>query len=148
MEGIYLTDASNNPSYVAFIETPKHRHRYSLKSKIQLYFEMLKLILFIPLKSLNFLSRYDVATMKHRPREKHLYLTMIGVSPEKQGQGIGKMVINTLHKMVIDDPEVSGIGLDTENLSNVLYYERLGFSLIQEVKVSSISVYCMKKFDF
>lgn len=148
MDGIYLTDSSNNPSYVAFIETPKNRHSYLLRGKIQLHLEMLKLAFYIPIKSLNFLSRYDAATMKQRPREKHFYLTMIGVSPEKQGQGIGKMVISTIHKMVTDDPEVSSICLDTENLKNVLYYEHLGYSLIHEAKISSISIYCMKKLNF
>lgn len=148
MDGIYLTDSRNNPSYVAFIETPKNRHSYLLRSKIQLHLEMLKLAFYVPLKSLNFLSRYDAATMKQRPHEKHFYLTMIGVSPEKQGQGIGKMVINTIHKMVIDDPEVSIICLDTENLKNVQYYERLGYLLIYEAKISNISIYTMKKLNF
>lgn len=145
--GVYMTDSKDNPSYVAFIETPKNRHNYVLMDKIQLYIEMLKLAFYIPLKSLNFLSQYDAITLRQRPSENHYYLTMIGVSPEKQGQGIGKMVINNIHKMVIDNPEASIICLDTENFRNVSYYERLGYSLIHEVKISNVSIYCMKKLN-
>lgn len=144
--GIYLTDAKDHPNFVAFIETPNVR-RYSLFNRVRLNLEMLKLAFYIPIKSLNFLSRYDATTIKQRPRDKHYYLTMIGVSPEKQGQGIGEMVINNIHKMVIDNPESSIICLDTENFRNVSYYERVGYSLIHEVKISNVSIYCMKKLN-
>lgn len=143
MHGIYLTDSENNPSFVAFIERPKNI-RYPLINRIKLNLEMLRLVFYIPLKSLNLLSQYDAITLKQRPRENHYYLTMIGVSPERQGQGIGKQVINKIHKIVIDDLNASIICLDTENDNNVSYYEHLGYKLTQEVKTSDdLTIYCM-----
>lgn len=146
LHGIYLTDSKDHPSFVAFIETPKNNRKYPLIVKIHLNLEMLKLAFYIPLKSLNFLSQYDAITLKQRPSENHYYLTMIGVSPEKQGQGIGKQVINNIHKIVIDDPDVSSICLDTENIKNVSYYEYLGYKLNHEEKISNFTIYCMRLF--
>lgn len=144
MNGIYLTDSSNTPSYVAFIEPPRDKHRYPLKNKFYLLLRMLILIFYIPIKSLNFLSLYDATTMKQRPAQKHYYLTMIGVSPNKQGQGIGKKIINNIHDIVINDPETSSIYLDTENSINVSFYNHLGYELIHKTKLSSITIYCME----
>ena len=143
MKGIYLTDSEDHPNYVAFIETPKNRYKYPFLNKVRLIIEMIKLAFYIPLKSLNFLSQYDLITSKQRPSESHYYLTMIGVSVEKKGQGIGKEVINRIHQIVIDDLETTMICLDTENKNNVTYYEHLGYKLTQEIYVNDFSIYCM-----
>ena len=143
MKGIYLTDSEEHLSYVAFIETPKNNHKYTLISKARLSVEMLKLAFYIPLKSLNLLSQYDRITSEQRPFENHYYLTMIGVSVEKKGQGIGKKVINKIHQIVISDVNTKMICLDTENKNNVTYYERLGYKLTNEVLTDHFSIYCM-----
>lgn len=148
MHGMYLTDSSDTPSYVAFIETPKSKRKYSLINMIQLIIEMIRLVFYIPIKSLNFLSRYDAITLKERPREDHYYLTMIAVCSKKQGHGVGKRVINIIHQIAIDNLDVPNIRLDTEYEKNVSYYEHLGYKLKNQVEVSNLIIYCMewKKF--
>ena len=145
---IFLTDSGLNPTYVCFIETPIHKHKILLKDNVKLALKMIKLAFYIPIRSLNFLSKYDSIIKKQRPNEKHYYLTMIGVSPEKQGLGIGKMVINSIHEMVHSDHDILSICLDTENPLNVSYYEHLGYSLTHESKIRGLSIYHMqKRFD-
>lgn len=106
---------------------------------------MVKLLLYIPFKSLRFLSQYDKVTLKHRPHKDHYYLTMIGVDPKKQGQGIGKQVIETIHQLVKDDAKAASICLDTENYANVVYYKYLGYVLTHQEKIGDLTIYCMKK---
>ncbi len=141
----FLSDSHIKPSYVCFIEKPKRRHKIRLKDKFKLALKMVTLTFHIPIKSLNFLSKYDTVTKKQRPKEKHYYLTMIGVSPEKQGLGIGKMVINSIHEMVLKDLGVFSICLDTENSLNVSYYERLGYRLTHKSKIRGLPIYHMQK---
>lgn len=143
MSGIFLTDNNEHPSYVAFIEIPRHKRKFLLVKMLQLYVEMIKLAHYIPLRYLRFLSIYDRITIKHRPRENHYYLTMLAVASHKQGQGIGKNVLNLIHKIVHEDDETSRICLDTQNKDNVNFYERLGYTLTQAVKVKDLVIYCM-----
>jgi ribosomal protein S18 acetylase RimI-like enzyme len=144
MNGIYLTDSSEKPNYVAFIEIPKNKQNYTFIRKVRLLLEMLRLVFYIPLKSLNYLSQYDSITAKQRPREKHYYLTMIGVSSEKQGQGFGKQAIDQIHQIASENLDVPIICLDTENVKNVSYYERIGYRLTNRVEVSKLTIYFMK----
>lgn len=144
MNGIYLTDSSEKPNYVAFIEIPKNKQNYSFIRKVRLFLEMLRLGFYIPLQSLNYLSRYDSITAKQRPSEEHYYLTMIGVSSEKQGQGFGKQVIDQIHQIANDHLDVPIICLDTENVKNVSYYERIGYKLTNQVEVSKLTIYFMQ----
>jgi len=144
MNGLYLTDSSDNPSYVAFIETPKNKQNYTFSKKVRLLLEMLRLVLYIPMKSLNYLSQYDSVTSKQRPSEYHYYLTMIGVSSKKQGQGIGKQVIDQIHQIAINNLDNPMICLDTKNEKNVSYYEHLGYKLTNQVEVSKLTIYFMQ----
>lgn len=143
MAGKYLSDSDHAPTYVAFLERPKN-HK-SIVKNIKLKFEMFKLLFHIPYKSLNFLSKYDKITLEHRPNKDHYYLTMIGVNPQKQGQGIGKKVIETIHQLVKDDAKAASICLDTENYANVVYYKYLGYVLTHQEKIDDLTIYCMEK---
>jgi ribosomal protein S18 acetylase RimI-like enzyme len=58
-------------------------------------------------------------TTRHRPKEKHYYLTCLGVSPEFMGKKIGKKMLDTIHNIVDEDITSMGIGLDTENPDNI-----------------------------
>lgn len=144
LNGVYLTDSKENPTYVGFVETPNNCKKETNRYKMRIRFEMFRLVFFIPLKSLQFLSKYDAITVKHRPNESHYYLTMVAVAPKYQGKGIGKTLINSIHNIVRVDANASSIYLDTENSRNVSYYESLGYDLVCEEKISNVSIYCMK----
>lgn len=145
MNGLYITDSNDEPSYVAFVEKPFEITRINIINKLRIQFEMLRLTFFIPFKSLRLLSKYEAITAKHRPKDTHYYLTMIAVCRNMQGQGLGKKVIEQIHSMVSKDSKVSSICLDTENIKNVSYYEKLGYELVCEEQLEEVSIYCMKK---
>jgi len=68
------------------------------------------------------------ATMQGK---SYLYLLVIGVAPQFQGQGFaGKLV-----RALIDKSECSGVPiyLETETESNVQMYEHLGFAVVKEI---------------
>lgn len=97
----------------------------------------------IPLSSLRFLNDYMRLTSSVRPREPHCYLSMIGVHPDAQGQGIGKQLLLNILQEVDTNTHSFGIGLDTENPDNIALYERFGFRLVDTKCLEGMNIYCM-----
>jgi len=62
----------------------------------------------------------------------YVYLFVLGVSPEKQGKGLGTNLVRTLQKNLA--PNVP-IYLETESERNVSFYERLGFEVVNKFQV-------------
>lgn len=89
------------------------------------------------------MNRYMKLTLEARPKARHHYLVFIGVSPESQGMGIGRQMLKTIHQLVDEDPMSLGIGLDTENLANVSYYENYGYTLTTTKQLGDLTIYCL-----
>jgi ribosomal protein S18 acetylase RimI-like enzyme len=66
---------------------------------------------------------------EHEPPEPLLYLSHIGVVPERQGQGLGTA-------LMLDGLTAQGQGvpawLETSRADNVAYYERFGFRTVED----------------
>jgi ribosomal protein S18 acetylase RimI-like enzyme len=62
----------------------------------------------------------------------YLYLYVIGVAPDYQGNGIGTRLINS---MIDHLPPEIPIYLETETERNVRLYERLGFKVLKKVMI-------------
>ena len=88
-------------------------------------------------QSTGFLNAYMRDTRAVAPKTPHSYLTMIGVDPDAQGQGIGRLMLEDAISHGTD------IALDTENLDNVGLYEHWGFRLCHSVDVDGITAHCM-----
>jgi len=69
------------------------------------------------------------------PREPHLYLAVVGVRPEQQGQGLGTALLQP------GLAEADRLGLpaylESSNVLNVPLYERHGFEVTEEVRLPS-----------
>jgi ribosomal protein S18 acetylase RimI-like enzyme len=92
----------------------------------------------------NMLWKYRFATVKllsrlnKRSREihgrlvqgKHYYLSIIGVEPRCQGQGVGKKILLQIIKGV--DQEQMPLYLETQNQKNVSIYRKYGFEVVHE----------------
>ena len=63
-------------------------------------------------------------------REPHIYLIMIGVDPDKQGQGLGSALIRPLLNLA----QAKGypVYLETHGEDNVAIYQGLGFSVVSK----------------
>ena len=62
---------------------------------------------------------------EHEPSEPLLYLSHIGVQPERQGEGLGSALMRD--GLVAADHDAVATWLETSRADNVAYYERFGF---------------------
>jgi GNAT superfamily N-acetyltransferase len=68
---------------------------------------------------------------KAHPHEPHYYLEILGTDPAHQGRGIG----SALMQPVLDRCDDEGVGayLESSKASNVPFYARHGFQVMQEI---------------
>lgn len=74
---------------------------------------------------------------KHDPKKPHWHIDPIGISPERQGQGIGSKMITYFCDIV--DKNNGAAYLETDSESNVRFYERFGFKVIETELIYSIT---------
>ncbi|WP_322889804.1 MULTISPECIES: GNAT family N-acetyltransferase [unclassified Yoonia] len=87
------------------------------------------------------MNRYRSLARRGNDRTAN-YLTMIGILPELQGNGLGKQFIDLLEGEV---DSKRGWSLDTENPKNVILYEKLGYDLVAKVDWEDNTIYQMHK---
>ena len=84
-------------------------------------------------------ARYEAFGAASAPFEvdsPHIHLNMIGVRHEAQGEGLGRLLIEHVHKMSTGDPASTGVTLTTENPANIALYEHFGYTLVGTTSVS------------
>lgn len=71
----------------------------------------------------------------HHPRWPHWYLAILGTDPEWQGKGLGSAVMSP----VLQRCDETGVGayLESSKESNVPYYRRHGFEVVEELYLPS-----------
>ena len=77
------------------------------------------------------------------PRESHWYLSVLGVDPSQQGQGIGSRLLAYWLQGV--DRDGGFAYLETDRSENRPFYERAGFVVINEITVFGVTVWCMAR---
>ena len=77
------------------------------------------------------------------PREPHWYLNVLGVDPPVQGQGIGSGLL--AHWLAEVDRAAGFAYLETDRPENRPFYERAGFSVLDEITVLGVRVWCMAR---
>ena len=78
-------------------------------------------------------SRYEAfgdACAPFAVDEPHLHLNMIGVRASGRGRGIGRLLLDHVHRMSAEDDESIGVSLTTETESNVPLYRHFGYELL------------------
>jgi ribosomal protein S18 acetylase RimI-like enzyme len=65
-------------------------------------------------------------------KEPHYYLPVIGVHPDYHGKGLGGALVR--HAVALADRDGVAIYLETANQSNLGFYRRFGFELLDEVE--------------
>jgi ribosomal protein S18 acetylase RimI-like enzyme len=76
---------------------------------------------------MNLLGRFDDAHPRKRP---HYYLSMLGIRPERRGQGLG-MALLADNLALVDGAQMPAY-LESSNPANNARYERLGFRQVGE----------------
>ena len=67
------------------------------------------------------------------PRERHLYLAVLGVEPSRQGEGIGSRLLQP--GLELCDREGIPAYLETAKERNVSFYSRHGFKVTDELRM-------------
>jgi ribosomal protein S18 acetylase RimI-like enzyme len=70
---------------------------------------------------------------RRHPREPHYYLSILGVDPSRQGQGLGSALLRPMLRRC--DEEAVGAYLETSTERNVRFYSRHGFRVREEVEL-------------
>jgi GNAT superfamily N-acetyltransferase len=68
---------------------------------------------------------------EHHPEESHWYLALLGVDPRFQGRGIGGHLITPVLRRC--DEEGTPAYLETQKPENLVFYERFGFMIRDEL---------------
>jgi GNAT superfamily N-acetyltransferase len=76
--------------------------------------------------------RLEAAMRAGRPPEPHWYLAVLGTDPTHQGRGHGSAVL----RPVLERCDADGIGayLESSKASNIPFYERHGFRVLDELR--------------
>ena len=84
-------------------------------------------------------TRYEAFGAACAPFEvdtPHIHLNMIGVSRAAQGTGLGRVLIDHVHRMSLEDATSQGVTLTTEDPSNVPLYQHFGYEVVGHTRVS------------
>jgi ribosomal protein S18 acetylase RimI-like enzyme len=80
---------------------------------------------------------------KHDPMEHHVHLGPIGVSPEAQGRGVGRQLMQQ-YCGHLDDRGAVGY-LETDRPENVEIYTKFGFDVTEAASIHGITNYFMRR---
>lgn len=78
-------------------------------------------------------SRLQRLITSNWPADPHWYLSVLSVSPESQGNGHGSALIRP--GLEAADRDGLGCWLETQRQSNIPFYRRFGFELVDELEV-------------
>jgi ribosomal protein S18 acetylase RimI-like enzyme len=70
---------------------------------------------------------------QHHPAERHLYLAVLGVEPERQGEGLGSALLRP--GLDLCDTERIPAYLESSKERNVAFYGRFGFRVTEELRL-------------
>lgn len=84
-------------------------------------------------------SRYETFGAACAPFQTdvpHVHLSMIGVRRSSPGQGLGRLLLEEVHRRSAEDPDSRGVSLTTEEEANVGLYEHFGYEIVGRVAVT------------
>ncbi|MGA7434751.1 MAG: GNAT family N-acetyltransferase [Solirubrobacterales bacterium] len=81
-------------------------------------------------------ARFESEIKKRWPKEPHWYLAVLSVSPESQGAGHGSALL----KPGLERVDQDGVPayLETQRETNVGFYEKFGFELVEKLIVDEV----------
>ena len=84
------------------------------------------------------IKQYMDLHKKHTPKEKHHYLGALGVHPDFQGQGLGRVLLDRVANVCDTHGGSKGIYLETAKPKNVEMYRHFGYNLLATEKLDGI----------
>lgn len=93
------------------------------------------------------LQAFEAACEPLTPHEPHYYLGMIGVRPEAQGQGLGRLLLEAVQEMSAEDGESRGVVLTTETPLNLPFYEHFGYRVVGRSRADELDTWTLFRPD-
>ena len=84
-------------------------------------------------------ARYEAftaATHRFGIGARHHHLNMIGVSRSRQGEGLARALLASVHALTAADPDSAGTSLSTEHPPNVPLYQHFGYRVVGHARVN------------
>jgi ribosomal protein S18 acetylase RimI-like enzyme len=79
---------------------------------------------------------------KHDPAEPHVHLGPIGISPDAQGRGIGRQLMDR-YCQHLEETRAAGY-LETDRPGNVAFYKKFGFEVTGTATIHGVENYFMR----
>ncbi|WLD56644.1 GNAT family N-acetyltransferase [Salinispirillum sp. LH 10-3-1] len=98
-----------------------------------------KLILTAGLQAARNFTQYFNQVQAALPEAPHRMVSLVGVLPEFQKQGIGRKLMNAVHEICAQDSISEGVYLDTGNNAYLPFYEALGYQRYATVQLKSLA---------
>ena len=89
-------------------------------------------------ESFDRIKRYMNLNKKHTPSVPHHYLAALGVHPDFQGQGFGRLLLEKVFELSGYHGTSTGVFLETATIENVEMYEHFGYDLLATEKLDGI----------
>ena len=84
------------------------------------------------------IKRYMNLSKKYSPEGSHHYLSALGVHPDYQGKGFGRILLDEVYRITESYQVSRGIYLETAKMKNVEMYEHFGYKLLGTEKLDGI----------
>jgi GNAT superfamily N-acetyltransferase len=82
-------------------------------------------------------ERFGEASRVFDIERRHYHLNMIGVRRAYAGQGVGRVLLEAVHRVSAEDTESRGVTLTTEDPANLPLYQRFGYRILGHVEVGT-----------
>lgn len=79
--------------------------------------------------------RYFNDVQSSLPNKAHRTVSLMGIHPEFQKQGLGRLLMETVHQQVSADARSIGVFLDTGNNRYLSFYEALGYERFADIQL-------------
>lgn len=103
----------------------------------------LKLTLTAGLDSTRRFIQYYQDVQNSLPEKNHRMVSLIGIHPEFQKQGLGKALLETIHTLTDNDENSIGLFLDTGNNRYLNFYQSLGYQIYQELPLGPLKEFVL-----
>jgi GNAT superfamily N-acetyltransferase len=88
------------------------------------------------------LGRFGQASEVAGPRDTHYFVGMLGVLPERRGNGYARVLLEHVRGLSIA-AGCAGVALSTEDPANLPFYEHMGFEVVGEGTVDRLSTWSL-----
>lgn len=86
------------------------------------------------------MERFELASDGNEPDGAYHFVGMLGVIPEAQGSGLGRVLLDAVKAMAVRDG-LNGVSLSTEDSGNLPFYAHMGFDVVGHAALGDLQTW-------